>query len=438
MERNLCKGILVIIFLLAGTALFAQSGEAYGDYTPYSIFGIGDLAPEGTAFNKSMGGVGVATRNKRFINIMNPASITARDSLSFMADVGVQEKNVVMAQRFGADKFKSASNTFNIFDLVLSFPIYRSSAFMLGITPFSNLGYDFSSTETNEDIIAQVGNVNHSYYGEGSVYQVFLGAGATFWKRFSIGAQLTGYFGTLDKVYNVTYQKNTIRSINSGNTLLVRAVTGKFGLQYEQPLGKDLTLGLGATYRLATKMGGKTTTYVYANQSDVTDTVSFSSVNNAGRLRMGDELGVGISLRSGDMWSVEFNYIRSDWRGTGVGTVEGFGNDGFSEGVSHSFRAGFELVPNRNDIRYYMRTCAYRAGFYYNQAYYRFNGKKVDSFGLTLGITLPVFRLYNGLTVGLDLGQRGSLRHQMVRERYLSISVGFNIHDLWFHKPRYE
>ena len=75
--------IAVAAFLAAAWPLSAQNGT-YNGFSPYSVYGIGDLHAAGTAFNASMGGVGIATRNKRFVNTMNPASITARDSLSFM------------------------------------------------------------------------------------------------------------------------------------------------------------------------------------------------------------------------------------------------------------------------------------------------------------------------------------------------------------------
>ena len=106
--------------------------------------------------------------------------------------------------------------------------------------------------------------------------------------------------------------------------------------------------------------------------------------------------------------------------------------------MSQSFRAGFEIVPNRNDIRYYRKTCAYRAGVYYDQAYYKLNGENVNSMGITLGVTLPVFRWYNGITLGLDLGQKASTVQGMVHERYAKLAIGFNIHDKWFQKPKYN
>ena len=58
--------------------------------------------------------------------------------------------------------------------------------------------------------------------------------------------------------------------------------------------------------------------------------------------------------------------------------------------------------------------------------------------GLTFGVTLPVFRWYNGLTLGFEIGQRGALREQLVRERYFNFSIGVNIFDIWFQKPKYE
>ena len=437
MIRRIEKALLLAVFLIIGVSVSAQEG-AYGAYTPYSVFGVGEIAEEGSAYNKSMGGIGIATRNRRFINYTNPAAVTARDSLSFMADFGLEQSNSIYRQ----GNLKSGNNTFNIHDFVLSFPIYRSSAFMVGITPFSNVGYDFSSVETNQDIIGNTGNITYDSYGTGDIYQVFVGAGATFWKRFSVGAEFIYYFGNIDKITHMDYADNSYRSVNTGSEISVNGATGKFGLQYEQKLAGDVSLTLGATYRMSTRLKGYSTNYRYATQSSVVDTLRHSVDTLAhGNVRFGDEIGVGIALKGGEKWHVEFDYLRSGWGKSGMDTAPGFsaiGDAKFTATTSQSFRLGFEIVPNRNDIRYYMRRCAYRAGVYYDQAYYKLDGNNVNSMGITFGITLPVFRWYNGLTLGVDLGQKASTRHDMIRERYARIVVGFNIHDIWFQKPRYN
>ena len=437
MIRRIERIFLLSVFLIISVCVSAQDGT-YGAYSPYSIYGIGDISKEGTAFNKSMGGVGLATRNMRFINYLNPAAVTARDSLSFMADFGLSQSNNVYKQ----GDLRSAHNTFNIYNFVMSFPIYRSSAFMVGITPFSDTGYDFSSIETDPDIIGQTGNISYDSYGTGGIYQLFIGAGVTFWDRLSLGAEAIYYLGNIDKVTNMDYSNSSYRSLNSGNELSVNAFTGKFGLQYEQKLGSDISMTIGATYRLGTGMKGYATEYRYANMASLSDTLRYNVDTLAGAgVRIADEIGVGIAIRKGDKWTAEFNYLRSDWTKSGFERSRGFSVDGdskFTSTVSQSFRAGFEIVPNRNDIRYYLKKCAYRAGVYYDQSYYKLDGNNVNSLGFTLGITLPVFRLYNGLSLGVDVGQRASVKNNMIRERYAKFVIGFNIHDLWFRKVQYQ
>ena len=443
MIRKIEKLIVLTVFLVISVCVSAQDGT-YGAYSPYSIYGIGDISKEGTAFNKSMGGTGIATRNKRFINYLNPAAVTARDTLSFMADFGLVQKNTVYSQ----GDLRSAHNTFNIYDFILSFPIYRSSAFMVGITPYSDVGYDFSSVETDPGIVGSTGNISYDSYGTGSVYQAFFGAGVTFWKRLSIGAEAIYYFGNIDKITDMNYSDGSYRSLNIGSELMLRGTTGKFGLQYEQRLGGDVSMIIGATYKLGTDMKGYATNFRYANQSSVTDSLRYTvDTLGASKVRFGDELGLGISVKKADKWAAEFNYLRSDWRNSGFDSTTGFAVSGtsvFSSTVSQSYRAGFELIPNRNDIRRYFNRCSYRFGMYYDQEYYKLDGNNVNSMGITFGMTLPIESQnsnrinHNGITLGVDIGQRASTRNNMIRERYVMFVVGFNIHDIWFRKAQYN
>lgn len=438
MIRKIERLFLVAVFLVISVCVSAQDGT-YGAYSPYSIYGIGDISKEGSAYNKSMGGVGIATRNRKFINYNNPAAVTARDSLSFMADFGLVQKNTLYRQ----GDLRSANNTFNIYNFVMTFPIYRSSAFMVGLTPFSDVGYDFSSIETNQDIIGNTGNISYDSFGTGGVYQAFVGAGVTLWKRLSLGAEAIYYFGNIDKITNMNYSNTSYRSLNSGTEQNIRGVTGKFGLQYEQPLGGDVSVIVGATYRLGTNMKGYSKNFRYATQSSVSDSLKYSvDTLGAAGLKFADELGLGISLKGGEKWSAEFNYLRSNWTDSGFDRVNGFkvsGQSVFSSTVSQSFRAGFEIVPNRNDIRYYFKRCSYRFGAYYDQSYYKLDGNNVNSMGITLGMTLPVHNYHNGISLGMDIGQRAGTRNpSMIRERYVSFVIGFNIHDIWFRKVQYQ
>ena len=425
--------IAVAAFLMAALPLCAQNGT-YNGYSPYSVYGVGDLHAAGTAFNASMGGVGIATRNKRFVNTMNPASVTARDSLSFMADFGLSGKYSV----FTDGDLKGAKTLFNINDFVISFPMWRRTAFMVGIQPFSDTGFSMAYVDkitTGEQSIGYTGNRAYGASGDGGINQFFAGASALLWNRLSIGAQYNLYFGTISKYSQSQFTDASYRGQTMGDTLQVRAHTAKFGLQYEQPVGASGKFVLGATYRLKARLTGHAIEY-----SNVAELDLGSHELAKDNIWLGDEIGVGLAYNQGDKWSMEVDYLRGNWTGSNFDAVRGFRNNGvhtFSTSTMQSVKAGFEITPNRNDIRYFLRRCTYRLGAYMDQSYYQVDGHNLMSAGITLGMTVPVFQGYNGITFAIDLGQRG-FGSSFVKENYLGFNVGFNIFDIWFRKPQYQ
>lgn len=437
-ERRMNRFLsLIAVILITGTSLFAQSG-AGSSHSPYTIFGLGDIISQGSAYNKSMGGTGIATRSKKMINYLNPASVTARDSLSFMTDFGLSQTNKLYRQ----NDLHSGSNLCNINDIVISFPIYRSLAIMVGIAPYSGIGYEFATYFDDQSLIGQTGNMSGMSQGTGSMYQLFAAAGMTFWKRLSVGVEYIRYFGNLEKVNVISFSQSGYNGVSTGNKMYLKANAVKFGVQYENNVG-NCVLDLGATYGLDANLKGNVESYKISTGSLISDTLKYNLNDfTKDKVQIAGELGVGVSLKRGEKWRAEIDYTRSDWRNTGMDKVAGFSNNSrsvFTAGVAEAYRAGFEFVPNINDVRYYFRRCSYKAGAYYKNDYFLVDGNKINSMGITLGMTFPVLKLYNnGISVGVDLGQRGSLQGDMIRERYVNFTIGLNGFDIWFQKQRYR
>lgn len=391
----------------------------------------------GTAYNKSMGGVGIAMRNNRYINVLNPAAVTARDSLAFMMDFSLYNDNKIFSQ----SGIKSVKNIFNVGDIVLSFPIWKSSAMAVGIIPYSDTGFGYSFDYTDPNVIGQTGNISYDAKGNGSIYKLFVTGGVTFFKHLSIGAQFDFYFGNLDKNYNTTIADASYNSIQNNTNLQMRAYGGTFGVQYERALSTKSTLALGATYSTKAKMKGDYKDSRFSVGSAQTDTLYYKAdtMGVTKSAYIAGQLGVGVTYKYADKWMLSFDYTYSDWSHSGIDQVSGFGSSSpFTTAASHSFRAGFEIIPNRNDIRYYMRRVAYRAGAYYKTENFLYQGHRVNAMGLTVGATFPITRWYNGITVGLELGKRGSTSGGRIRENFFNVSVGINIFDIWFQKPHYD
>ena len=422
----LIKCWAVCALLFSAWTVGAQTDGTYGGFSPYSVFGVGQMHQKGTAWNRSMGGVGIASRSTRFINILNPASATARDSLSFMADFGVNGRISLFTE--GS---KTGLNTVvNIDDFVMSFPLWKHTAMMVGLVPVSDVGYNISTTDVD-----YTGAHVFTTKGNGGIYQLFAAMSGTLWNRLSLGAQFNYSFGNINKVASLSNDDTSYRSMASGDSLQVRNLGATLGLQYEQPLSTRSSLTLGATYKFSTALNGYHIHYRELGSYDR----SREETTLSG-LKMGDELGVGLSYRLADRFLAEADYTRTNWSASRLDQVSGFSNVGdvtFAPSVGQAFRFGMEWTPNRNDIRYYLRTCTYRLGAYYDQSYYTVDGAHVDSVGITLGMTLPVFRWKNGFTVGLDLGRRG-LATSQVKETYFGFNLGLNVFDIWFQKRPYE
>jgi hypothetical protein len=147
-------GRLKSVFLLAGmlimpALLFAQFNN--NTSSPYSRFGLGDLQPYSFGRTSAMGGASLASRNNQQINISNPASYTAVDSLAFMFEFGVRGKFANYSNDISSMNALDANFSY----FAMNFQITNWMATSIGLTPYSDVGYD---VEINDEV-ENVGNI---------------------------------------------------------------------------------------------------------------------------------------------------------------------------------------------------------------------------------------------------------------------------------------
>lgn len=430
--------IYVAVLLLS---LSAAAQEAFSSYSPYSLFGIGQLESIGDQNTAAMGGIGIGLRDPNLINLLNPAAVTAREENAFMLDFGIKQSNMIFE---GADAegtlAKSAKNLFNIDHVTASFPIYKHSAFKVGIAPYSNTGYAFTFHENKDEVLATLGDVQYFRSGQGGINQLFAGAGVTLFDRLSLGADGIFYIGTIKRSTSTNFNTNEYqRTANRTWKVVPRGFSAKLGLQYEQPIGESISLTVGATYKLGSTLKGDYTDVAYASGGNYTDTTLNNSYSMS--YKIPQEVAAGFTLRKSGVWMFGFDYSRQDWTASVFDATPGVN---FSTGVAQSFNAGFEIIPNRYDVRYYLRTVTYRIGAYHKTQYIMIDGKQVTTNGVTLGFALPVYNRRTSVSFAVDLGQTSLAGAAAlttpgnVRERYVKFSMGLNLYDLWFQKVLYN
>lgn len=427
--------VVVLLLAVSSVRSYAQDG-AYSGYSPYTIYGIGDVFNHGAAHQRSMGGVGIASRSNRFINYLNPASSTARDSLEVLSNYGLAGSNVLFVQ---GDQM-AVKNIFNINNISFSLPLSRKVAVMFGINPYSTTGYKYKSTSADKEYAAITGSATNIAQGQGSIYELYFGMGYTPFKNFSVGAEAMYMFGNINKTSSLVFSKTSAYTQTTETDIVPSGLTAKVGAQYEIPFSKTSGMTLGATYRFSTRMNGLTnsyTTYTGPIASE-TDTLAVNLTKD-GKVRFGNEIGAGVGVKVSNRLNFEIDYIYSDWSSSNFDSVKGFGaGDLFTSSKAQSFRAGLEFVPNRNDIRYYLKSCEYRAGVFYDESYYRISGTPMSSYGLTFGMTLPVFRWYNSITLGMEIGRRSAFQTGLISENFVNFTIGFSACGFWFQKRVYE
>src|SRR5690606_10166048 len=89
-------------------------------------------------------------------------------------------------------------------------------------------------------------NVRTVYAGAGGTTKAYFGYGVQLNKNFSVGANVSYLFGTLESINSVEFP-NDIGALNvrKDSSQYVNGFSFDYGIQYFQPLGKSVPLTVG-------------------------------------------------------------------------------------------------------------------------------------------------------------------------------------------------
>ena len=105
------KHIRIITSLIAVFVATLMIHAENGMNSPYTRYGFGQLSTMELGANKGMGGVGIGLHNSNQINLLNPASYAAVDTLTFLLDIGMSLHNTNFAE--GGVKMNARNTTFD-------------------------------------------------------------------------------------------------------------------------------------------------------------------------------------------------------------------------------------------------------------------------------------------------------------------------------------
>ena len=447
---------MTLSLLCAGYAM-AQGGAAITAYSPYTMFGIGELQTIGTAPMRAMGGVGVAWYSTQMPSLVNPAGYSATLQKSFLFGFGAeanflqnsQYKYDTAGQHIGTSK--NAKNTINFHEIAVQFPITKKLGMGVSLMPYSSVGYKMSFLEQNDNIAGNVGTASYTYSGEGDVTEVKLGIGWEPVKNFSIGIAAKYYWGTITHNYTSAIDNNFVGessfySVIGEDEYAISNFKFQAGLLWNIIANEKRMLTFGATYDYGGGLRPKVTKSIYLN--DTYETYAYKE-KGVSQMRLPHSVKVGLMYHNVKlMAAVEYEY--GAWGSANEGRFEEVMNNGMKVKYvdTHTAKVGFSYTPNRFDVRNYLKRIAYRVGFRHSNYYQTYNGQNIQQIAVTAGFGFPIrFMGTSSIDVSFEYGLRGShaLMSQspkigLTRQDYFKIGLGLSLfgEDYWFVRPKYD
>jgi len=420
----------VIVLILCGLSGYAQNNNTS---SPFSRFGLGDLAPYSYGRSAAMGGATLGSRHALQINSANPASYTANDSLSFIFDFGIDGT----FSNYKSINGSSKTNDINFRYFSISIPVTKWMGAGLGLQPFSDMGYDVSYS----DSLSGIGNANHSYFGNGTTSKAYLGLAVRPVKGLSIGANLNYIFGRLSKNSSLTFTDAAVLPISKTENTRLRDFTLTYGLQYDLKLKDKRYLTLGATFEKQSDFIAlyQSTAFV-GNTSLYTGTPdSVFEVESKRILKMPSTFGVGLSYSQVNKLEINVDYYHAGWsKAVFPGSVDESIPVIYKFTDQNRISAGIEYIPEAYSIRSYMKRVKYRAGVHQDNSYLKLNNHQIKETGISVGAGFPFPKSKSTANFAFEIGKRGTTQYNLVSNNYTKFSLYLNFYDYWFGKRKFD
>ena len=421
------KAFFLVALVMFPALLFAQFNN--NTSSPYSRYGLGELHSYSFGRSTAMGGASIASRNNQQINLANPASYDAIDSLGFMFEFGIDSK----ASNFKNDVGSAYASDVNFQYFAMNFQISNRIGTSLGLLPFTDVGYN---VVVNEDI-ANTGNVNTTYYGAGTISNAFLGVAVQPFRFLSLGANLNYFFGMLNRNAEVVFlDASDFYNLQQYTTLRVSDFSFDFGAQATIPLKNKSSVIVGVIFENNPKYNAfysDITQKNLASGSAIDQDTLFYAEEKKGIVEFPVTYGFGLSYVKENKLEINADYYHQSWSDAKfLGTKSDFLTD------LDKFAVGAEWIPDKFSIKSFTSRIAYRVGFKYEQTYLMFNNRQINDFGITFGIGLPVYRSKSTVNVAAEIGKKGTTEENLVLENYVRLNLMVNLYDLWFIKRRFD
>jgi hypothetical protein len=447
--QSVCTTGNRVIGSLALSILFSFNVLAQ-DNSPWSRYGLGDLVPSSNIATRGMGGVSAGFTDFQAINFLNPASYGSFGAQRAIFDVGLDINNRTLRNNRG-DNYSSANAYISYMAAGFQVKPQKSKigwGVVFGLRPLTKVSYNI----LNRSRISAGDSMVTQYEGSGGTNQAFAGTGITI-KNFSVGINGGYRFGSKDYSTRVFLLNDTVPDRYTPGSKETRNNFGglfaELGVQYRIDLNKKSSVTIGAYGSMQNKMkvrkSEKFESVFLANETGIINRIDsvFESSDVRGNIEYPSYYGVGFlyDVMDKSKLSVGVDFTATNWSNYRYFNAADLLQN------TWQVKAGAQFVPDiktETKRSSYWSSVIYRAGFNYSKEPFTVLGADLKSYGVTLGVGLPIRRFTfadinrsNVINAAFEFGQRGN-NTSALRENYFRFSLGFSLSDIWFIKRKYD
>jgi hypothetical protein len=417
-------GVLCTLFLVAEVS--AQTSAS-----TYSALGVGEFNYSGLTQNQGMGGQGISFGTGWQANNVNPALTTRNTIFNFQAALNYKRINV--------DNGTEASlvDGGGLSYLALSFPVKSGK-----LTTGMGLG-QITSVNYRLRVESQVNNSDLKAFnflrGDGGISEAYLNFGYLLAKNLSIGLHGSYLFGsTIRSNSLIVYDQEEVEVGQPSEyyeRLTVSDVGVKAGIHYMVKLSEKGSLHMGAIYQKYGNVNGtgfaKLAGIGQASDPDSDGDLIANDVQ--GSIYIPDRYGFGLTYEKTNKFAFGLEGQYQDFQ-----DFRNFFGDPLNLQAVKKASFGFSIVPDYLNFDNLLKRGTYRFGIEWMQTPYFINQTNINDIGVSVGTSIPVNQL-SLVNFAFKAGRRGTLDNGLIRESYVSFTLGFSLNDnSWFYKRVYE
>ena len=393
--------------------------------SPYSRYGLGEISFNKYTRNTSIGSIGGGFRNSRYVNHFNPASYTSSDSMWVVFENTINSNY----EKLSNWKKEEYSNNIALSSLLIQYPITKWWAGSFGLLPYSKVGYNISETNSINDSTS----FNNLYTGNGGLNTFYLGNAFKIKKCLSIGFNASILFGNINRSTDIS---SSLSDENYGAhydiDYTISSIFFKYGLQYENKLNNNYKYSLGVSFTNSDEIKYKRSFIAYTyNSLSNKDTIDDYSNSNL-KIKLPLHVIFGAVLTKNDKWfaGVDYQYL-------GFSDYEFIADETSNYKNNNIIAFGAQTLPNLNANKY-INKISYGIGFRYSDGYLKFKNTNITEYAFTFGLGLPIKRSNSIINLGFELGQRGTEKNALLKEKFVALNITFAFAERWFYKKKFD